>query len=100
MSAKAQPDGSLVTSPVTEPGAYSVLKAKNRVVPAPPFSATLDPAESDLGRVPQDTLTEYFGEDTVKASTGDADKPVVPLWTWLILAACLTFFFEDTLLRK
>lgn len=97
---KAQPDGSLVAGPVTEPGAYSVLGADNKVVPALSFAATLDPAESDLGRVPQDTLTAYFGEDTVKASTGDADKPAVPLWTWLILAACLAFFFEGTLLRK
>jgi hypothetical protein len=34
------------------------------------------------------------------ASSGDANKPAEPLWTWLILAACLAFFFEDTLLRK
>ena len=97
---KEQPDGSLVAGPVTEPGAYSVLGADGKVVPALSFAATLDPAESDLNRVPQDTLTAYFGEETVKASTGDADKPAVPLWTWLILAACLAFFFEGTLLRK
>ncbi|QSQ22675.1 BatA domain-containing protein [Pyxidicoccus parkwayensis] len=100
VTVKAQPDGSLVAGPVTEPGAYSVLGADGKVVPALSFAATLDPAESDLGRVPQDTLTAYFGEDTVKASSGDADKPTVPLWTWLILAACLAFFFEGTLLRK
>jgi hypothetical protein len=97
---KEQPDGSLVAGPVTEPGAYSVLDAEGKMVPALSFAATLDPTESDLNRVPQDTLTAYFGEDTVKASTGDADKPAVPLWTWLILAACLAFFFEGTLLRK
>jgi hypothetical protein len=100
VTVKEQPDGSLVAGPVTEPGAYSVLGADGKVVPALSFAATLDPAESDLGRVPQDTLTAYFGEETVKASTGDADKPAVPLWTWLILAACLAFFFEGTLLRK
>ncbi|NMO17602.1 hypothetical protein HPC49_18300 [Pyxidicoccus fallax] len=97
---KEQPDGSLVAGPVTEPGAYSVLGADGKVVPALSFAATLDPAESDLSRVPQETLTAYFGEETVKASSGDADKPAVPLWTWLILAACLAFFFEGTLLRK
>ncbi|MBZ4416134.1 BatA domain-containing protein [Myxococcus sp. RHSTA-1-4] len=97
---KEQPDGSLVAGPVTEPGAYSVLGADGKVVPALSFAATLDPAESDLGRLPQDTLTAYFGEETVKASSGDVDKPAVPLWTWLILAACLAFFFEGTLLRK
>jgi hypothetical protein len=97
---KEQPDGSLVAGPVTEPGAYSVLGADGKLMPALSFAATLDPAESDLGRVPQDTLTAYFGEETVKASSGDTDKPAVPLWTWLILAACLAFFFEGTLLRK
>ena len=97
---KEQPDGSLVAGPVTEPGAYSVLGADGKVVPALSFAASLDPVESDLGRVPQDTLTAYFGEETVKASSGDADKPSVPLWTWLILVACLAFFFEGTLLRK
>ncbi|MFP2907899.1 BatA domain-containing protein [Pyxidicoccus sp. 3LFB2] len=97
---KEQPDGSLVAGPVAEPGAYSVLGADGKVVPALSFAAMLDPVESDLGRVPQDTLTAYFGEETVTASSGDADKPSVPLWTWLILAACLAFFFEGTLLRK
>jgi len=97
---KEQPDGSLVAGPVTEPGAYSVLGADGKAVPALSFAASLDPVESDLGRVPQDTLTAYFGEETVKVSSGDADKPSVPLWTWLILAACLAFFFEGTLLRK
>jgi hypothetical protein len=97
---KEQPDGSLVAGPVTEPGAYSVLGADGKLQPALSFAATLDPVESDMSRVPQDTLTAYFGEETVKASSGDADRPTVPLWTWLILAACLAFFFEGTLLRK
>lgn len=97
---KEQPDGSLVAGPVTEPGAYSVLGADGKVVSSLSFAATLDPVESDMSRVPQDTLTAYFGEETVKASSGDSDKPAVPLWTWLILAACLAFFFEGTLLRK
>ncbi|MCP3100608.1 BatA domain-containing protein [Myxococcus sp. K15C18031901] len=97
---KEQSDGSVVAGPVMEPGAYSVLGADGKMQPALSFAATLDPAESDLTRVPQDTLTAYFGEETVKASTGDADKPTVPLWTWLILAACVAFFLEGTLLRK
>ncbi len=64
------------------------------------FAVTLDPAESDLTRIPSDTLTAYFGEETVKASSGDAERPKVPLWTWLIVAACAAFFLEGTLLRK
>ncbi|NTX03154.1 BatA domain-containing protein [Myxococcus llanfairpwllgwyngyllgogerychwyrndrobwllllantysiliogogogochensis] len=97
---KEQPDGSVVAGPVLEPGAYSVLGADGKMQPALSFAAMLDPAESDLTRVPQDTLTAYFGEETVKASSGDEDRPTVPLWTWLILAACVAFFFEGTLLRK
>ncbi|QQR43827.1 BatA domain-containing protein [Myxococcus xanthus] len=100
VTVKEQPEGALVAGPVTEPGVYSVLGADGKVQPDLSFAAVLDPSESDLGRVPTDTLTAYFGEETVKASTGDADKPTVPLWTWLILAACLAFFFEGTLLRK
>jgi hypothetical protein len=36
----------------------------------------------------------------VKASSADAERPPVPLWTWLIVAAAIAFFFEGTLLRK
>jgi hypothetical protein len=36
----------------------------------------------------------------VKASSSDAERPKVPLWTWLIVAACAAFFLEGTLLRK
>ncbi len=69
-------------------------------MPALAFAATLDPAESDLTRLPQDALAAYFGEETVKASSADAERPPVPLWTWLIVAAAMAFFFEGTLLRK
>lgn len=97
---KVQPDGSVVAGPVLEPGVYSVLGADGKQLAALSFAAVLDPAESDLTRVPQETLTAYFGEETVKASSGDEDRPSVPMWTWLILAACVAFFFEGTLLRK
>lgn len=97
---KAQPDGSLVAGPLTEPGLHAVLGAEGRPLQALDFPVTLDPAESDLTRVPADTLTAYFGEETVKASSNDAERPKVPLWTWLIVAACAAFFFEGTLLRK
>ncbi|AGC48466.1 hypothetical protein MYSTI_07194 [Myxococcus stipitatus DSM 14675] len=97
---KVQPDGSVVAGPVLEPGVYAVLGADGKQLAALSFAAVLDPAESDLTRVPLETLTAYFGEETVKASSGDEDRPAVPLWTWLILAACVAFFFEGTLLRK
>nr|AYM53170.1 hypothetical protein [Melittangium boletus] len=97
---KPQPDGAVVVGPVHEPGTFSVLGADNKPVPSLAFASTLDPSESDLSRLPQDTLSAHFGEETVKASTSDAERPPVPLWTWLIAAAALAFFLEGTLLRK
>jgi hypothetical protein len=97
---KAQQDGTVVVGPLAEPGVYAVLGKDGKPLPALDFAVTLDPAESDLTRIPSDTLTAYFGEETVKASSGDAERPKVPLWTWLIVAACAAFFLEGTLLRK
>jgi hypothetical protein len=97
---KAQQDGSVTAGPLAEPGLHVVLGSDGRALQALDFPVTLDPAESDLTRVPSDTLTAYFGEETVKASSNDAERPKVPLWTWLIVAACAAFFFEGTLLRK
>jgi hypothetical protein len=97
---KPQPDGSVLVGPVEQPGTFSVLGADNKPVPSLAFAATLDPAESDLSRLPQDALAAHFGEETVKAASADAERPPVPLWTWLITAAALAFFLEGTLLRK
>ncbi|WP_434384125.1 BatA domain-containing protein [Melittangium boletus] len=97
---KPQTDGALVVGPVHQPGIFSVLGADTQPLPALAFAATLDPAESDLSRLPADTLSAHFGEETVKASSSDAERPPVPLWTWLIAAAALAFFLEGTLLRK
>jgi hypothetical protein len=97
---KAQPDGTVLVGPVEQPGTFSVLGGDGKPVPALAFAATLDPAESDLSRLPQDALSAHFGEETVKASSADAERPPVPLWTWLIVAAAIAFFFEGTLLRK
>jgi hypothetical protein len=97
---KAQPDGTVLVGPVEQPGSFSVLGGDGKPVPALAFAATLDPAESDLSRLPQDALAAHFGEETVKASSSDAERPPVPLWTWLIVAAAMAFFFEGTLLRK
>lgn len=97
---KAQQDGSMLVGPMTQPGLHGVLASDGKLLQALDFAVTLDPAESDLTRVPSDTLTAYFGEETVKASSGDAERPKVPLWTWLIVAACAAFFLEGTLLRK
>ncbi len=97
---KAQPDGTVLVGPVEQPGTFSVLGGDGKPVSALAFAATLDPAESDLSRLPQEALSAHFGEETVKASSSDTERPPVPLWTWLIVAAALAFFFEGTLLRK
>ncbi|XXF77319.1 BatA domain-containing protein [Myxococcaceae bacterium GXIMD 01537] len=97
---KPQQDGSVLVGPVEEPGAHLVTGTEGKPLPALTFAATLDPGESDLARLPQETLAAHFGEETVKASSSDAEKPRVPMWTWLILAACMAFFFEGTLLRR
>ncbi len=97
---KTQQDGTVVAGPLASPGVHAVLGRDGKPLPALDFAVTLDPTESDLTRVPSDTLTAYFGEETVKASSGDAEQPKVPLWTWLIVAACAAFFLEGTLLRK
>lgn len=97
---KAQPDGTVLVGPVEQPGTFSVLGGDGKPVSALSFAATLDPAESDLSRLPQDALSAHFGEETVKASSADAERPPVPMWTWLIVAAAFAFFFEGTLLRK
>ncbi|WP_225410298.1 BatA domain-containing protein [Stigmatella hybrida] len=100
LSVKAQQDGAVSVGPLAEPGTYTVLGGDGKALPALAFAVTLDPAESDLTRVPEETLTAYFGEETVTASSGDAERPQVPLWTWLIVAACAAFFLEGTLLRS
>ncbi len=97
---KVQPDGSVVVGPVEEPGTFTVLGGDGKPVPALGFAATLDPTESDLSRLPAEALSAHFGEETVKASSTDAERPPVPLWTWLIVAAALAFFAEGLLLRK
>jgi hypothetical protein len=100
LALQAQADGSFSAGPLTEPGVHAVLEAGGKPVPALAFAVALDPAESDVTRIPQEALTAYFGEETVKASNGDAQKPEVPVWTWLIVVAAIAFFLEGTLLRK
>jgi hypothetical protein len=97
---KAQPDGTVVVGPVEEPGAYTVVGADGKPVPTLAFAVVLEPSESDLSRLPQEVLAAHFGEETVKASSTDAERPPVPLWTWLIVAAAVAFFSEGLLLRK
>lgn len=98
---KAQEDGTLIAGPIQEPGVYRVLAANGQPVPALSFAAVLDASESDLSRVSTDALDAWFGEATVKHGDGaDGEEPSVPLWTWLIAAAAMAFFFEGLLLRK
>ena len=96
-----QNDGTVLVGPIVEPGAHLARDAEGKVVPALSFAATLDTAESDLARHPPEALAQWFGEDTVRDAGGPSGPaPKVPLWTWLILATVLAFFFEGVLLRK
>jgi len=97
---KTQPDGSMEVGPLEQPGTFTVLDNEGKPVRTMAFAAMLDAVESDLSRLPQEALAAHFGEETVKASAADAERPPVPLWTWLIVAAAVAFFCEGLLLRK
>ncbi|MFT3840350.1 MAG: BatA domain-containing protein [Myxococcaceae bacterium] len=91
---------SRVIGPVTEPGVYWSVGANGQREAAASFAAVLEPSESDLTRLNPDALSGWFGEETVRAGAGSAQASRVPVWTWLILAAVLAFFFEGVLLKS
>lgn len=93
-------DGVAVAGPLEEPGVYEVQDGAGKPLADLAFAAALDPAESDLARIDPAALEAWFGEATVTRGEGGDDAPAVPLWTWLIAAAALAFFFEGVLLRK
>jgi hypothetical protein len=93
-----QPDGSLTTEPIKEPGAY-IARTEGQVVPSLSFAASLDAAESDLSRLKPDELKSFFGDDAVKGGGGGTESKA-PLWTWLIVAAALAFFLEGLVLKR
>lgn len=93
-------DGSLLVGPLDEPGMYLAVDDKGQPIPPLSFAAQLDPTESNLARVDLDALSAHFGEETVQASAGAAERPAVPLWTWLFVVAAVAFFLEGVLLRK
>jgi hypothetical protein len=93
-------DGSLAVGPVRVPGVHHVIDTAGKAVPSLAFGVTLDPGASDLTRLKPDELSAYFGQDSVKDLGAGADARKAPLWTWLLVAAALAFFFEGALLRK
>jgi hypothetical protein len=97
---RAQAEGAYMVGPVMEPGPYEVLDANGKALPSLSFIALLDPAESDLARLKMDTLSAYYGEDTVTQSAVSNRATKTPFWTWLIALAAVAFFFEGVLLRK
>jgi hypothetical protein len=97
VAVRTESDGTLRVGPFAEPGIYRALDASG--APAmQPFAVVLDAAQSDLTRVKPEALAAYFGEEAVKGPAGAAEAKV-PVWTWLLVAAALCFFFEGTLLR-
>jgi hypothetical protein len=96
-----QPDGTVVAGPAELPGVYQVVDQQGAPIPSLTFAALLDPAESDLSRLQGEALSAWFGEASVtRASSGGAQAPKTPLWTWLILAGALAFVLEGVLLRR
>ena len=86
--------------PIAEPGVYWSVGAGGQREAAGSFAAVLEPSESDLTRLSPDAISAWFGEETVRAGAAEAQAAKVPLWTWLILAAVLAFFFEGLLLKS
>jgi hypothetical protein len=97
---RLQEDGSVAAGPITEPGVHQVLDSAGKAVPSLAFAATLDPSESDLTRLDAERLAQHFGDAAVKSSAEGGDRPTVPFWTWLLVAAVGAFFLEGVLLRK
>lgn len=95
------PESSVVTGgPLPEPGAYEVVDAQGQKLLNLGFAASIDPAASNVSRHSLESLTEWLGEDSVRTvGEAGADRST-PVWTWLIFAAVLAFFFEGVLLRK
>jgi hypothetical protein len=89
-----------VIGPVNEPGVYWSIGPNGQREAAASFAAVLEPSESDLTRINPEALAAWFGEETVRAGSASAQASRVPLWTWLILAAVLAFFFEGVLLKS
>jgi hypothetical protein len=93
-------EGVLVTPPLPEPGVYEVLGSNAEALSALDFAAILDPAESDLTRLPLDSLARAWGHDVVVTSAQHADRAPVPLWTWLFVAAAVALLGEGLILRR
>lgn len=94
-----QPNGDWLTPVIELPGPYVATDGAQETLPALSFAATLDSAESDLTRLKPDELKIAFGEEATKGAAGPSAQKT-PLWTWLIFAAVMAFFFEGVLLRK
>jgi hypothetical protein len=98
--APTQPNAAVSGGPLPEPGTYTVLDSRGEPIDALAFAATIDSAASDLTRHKLETMTAWFGEDVVKIAGGSGADKSTPLWTWLIVAALMAFFFEGLVLRS
>jgi hypothetical protein len=96
---RGAPDGAFEVGPLREPGLYSASDAAGMPLPQLGFGASVDPAASDLTRLHADELAARFGEESVRGLEGTS-RAAVPIWSWLLLAAVVFFFFEGTLLRS
>jgi hypothetical protein len=100
LSLAPQEDGTWLSPPLPEPGIYRVASTHGDALPALSFAAVLDPAESDLTRLPLESLKRTWGRDVVVTSSQRAEQAPVPLWTWLLAATVLAFLGEGLILRR
>lgn len=95
------PQSTVVTGgPLPEPGPYTVVDAQGQTLEKLGFAAAIAAEASNLSRHSLDALTEWLGEDSVRTEGAAGADQKTPLWTWLVLAAVLAFFFEGVLLRR
>lgn len=94
-----QADGTVLAGPFTETGAHLAKNAKGEVLPTLAVSVGVELSESELARVGDESLTQWFGEDSVQqVDAVSGERRQTPVWTWLILAAALAFIGEGLLL--
>ncbi len=97
----AQPQGGGVTGgPMPEPGPWQVVDAKGTTLEKLGFAVAIDAGASNLARHGLDALSEWLGEESVRTSGSGGQENSTPIWTWLLTAAVVAFFFEGLLLRK